>query len=72
MMRKTERCGPRDLESDADDGGRPPPHRLHAVAEAAAEHWDREHGHDAAEEDEHLKKEEKNKSKLCLKIKIKD
>ena len=46
--------GPRDLEADANDGGRPAPNDLHAVAEAAREDGDREEGHDAAEESEHL------------------
>ena len=47
-------AGPRDLEADANDGGRPAPNDLHAVAEAAREDGDREEGHDAAEESEHL------------------
>ena len=47
---------PGDLESDANDGGRPASDDLHAVAEAAVEDGHGEEGHNAAEEDEHLKK----------------
>ena len=50
---------PWDLKADANDGGGPPPHDLHAVAEAAVEDGHGEEGDDAAEEDEHLKKEDK-------------
>ena len=49
---------PRDLKADANNGGRPPADDLHAIAEAAVEDGHGEEGNDAAEEDEHLKKEE--------------
>ena len=53
------------LESDANDGGRPATDDLHAVAEAAVEDGHGEEGHNAAEEDEHLKKEENQEEKKC-------
>ena len=57
---------PGDLESDANDGGRPAPDDLHAVAEAAVEDGHGEEGHNTAEENEHLKKEENQERKKVL------
>ena len=45
--------GPVALQPDAHHGGRPPPHNLHAVAEAGGEAGHGEHGHQAAQEGEH-------------------
>ena len=45
---------PRDLQANANDGGSSAADDLDAVAESAVEDWDREEGHDAPQQDEHL------------------
>ena len=45
---------PRDLKANANDGGSSAADDLDAVAEAAVEHWDREEGHDAPQQDKYL------------------
>ena len=49
-----DKTWPRDLQANANDGGSSAADDLDAVAESAVEHWDREEGHDAPQQDEHL------------------
>ena len=51
---KKDKAWPRDLKANANDGGSSAADDLDAVAESAVEHWDREEGHDAPQQDEHL------------------
>ena len=51
---KKDKTWPRDLKANANDGGSSAADDLDTVAESAVEHWDREEGHDAPQQDEYL------------------
>ena len=51
---------PRDLKANANDGGSSAADDLDAVAESAVEHWDREEGHNAPQQDKYLVFQVKN------------